>query len=110
MENKNPHAIAGAGVEGVLPDASTHSEIPVKTPAESIVGLIYGFQSRAYNIRALAMGIERYMDDLQSEDEHAWSCVNSFATMVGSQATELLDLADNLDVLSLRMKREAGNG
>lgn len=80
-----------------------------KTPAESIVDLIYGLQSRAYNIRALALGIDQNMDALQGENEHAWGCVNSFATMVGSQATELLDIADNLDVLSLRMKREAGN-
>lgn len=37
MENQNPHAIAGAGVESVLPDASTHSEILTKTPVRQIL-------------------------------------------------------------------------
>lgn len=35
MENKNPHAIAGAGVEGVLPDASTHSKNLAKPPVSN---------------------------------------------------------------------------
>lgn len=77
-----------------------------KTRAEKTFDLIKGLQRCAHNICAITLGVDQDIDYLQSATEHDFDCVNSFADLVGSQPTKLLDIADNLAGLSLRMNRK----